>query len=70
MVRFFLRGSFWSRLSNLTGATPSSYTTGPAIATSIAGNQNNFQALEESQASNVKRRRLNTNDSHRGKNSF
>lgn len=63
--KIFLRGNFWSRLSNLTGATPSSSTTGPAITTSIAGSQNNFQALEESQASNVKRRRLN--DSHRGK---
>lgn len=61
-------GSFRSRLSNLTGAIPSSSTTGPVIATSIAGNQNNFRAIEESQASDVKRRRLNTNDSHRGKN--
>jgi hypothetical protein len=66
--KIFLGGSFRSRLSNLTGAIPSSSTTGPVIATSIAGNQNNFRAIEESQASDVKRRRLNTNDSHRGKN--
>jgi len=56
---------------NLPAATPSSSATEFVIAASIAGNQNNFRALEESQASNVKsnvkRRRLNTNESHHGK---
>ena len=52
---------------NLPAATPSSSTTEFVIAATIAGSENNFRALEESQASNAKRRRLNTNDSHRGK---
>ena len=55
---------------NLPITTPSSSIPEFIIASSITNSRNSFRAIEETQASDVKRRRLNTNDSHRGKKLF
>ena len=55
---------------NLPATTPSSSTPEFIIASSITNNRSSFRAIEETQASDVKRRRLNTNNSRCGKKLF